>query len=41
MAKEKYELINLDDWEDEYLLDPSGVSGDHDNVGGDAGDFEV
>lgn len=39
MSKEKYELIALDDWEDE-VIDPLIVSGEHDNVGGDAGDFE-
>ncbi len=40
MAKEKYELIALDDWEDIYLADPTIVSSDHDNAGGDADDFE-
>ena len=36
MAKEKYELIALDDWEDVYLLDPTAVSGEHDNSFEDA-----
>ena len=39
MAKEKYELIALDDWEDEWF-DPVNTSVEHDNAGGDADDFE-
>lgn len=43
MAKEQFELILLDFWEDYGLqnaeADPVATSGEHDNAGGDAGGF--
>ena len=45
MAKEQYELILLDFWEDygapKEAADPVSTSGDHDNAGGDAGGIPI
>ena len=42
MTKEQYEQAKIDFWE-QYGLngEVSEVSGEHDNAGGDAGDFEI